>query len=221
MKYKVLCKIVIKDLNKAIEISEPIKEALPTGYLHEIRTSYDSKKLDEKNIDHQILENNLLLEEKYISEDDYDHNLLRIIKSIHYKYTFKSKELLEKLHTNWGDIIDIQTNIAQRILKLNFEEGLEYTKQIDMDFQRVEVLSAIIDATDDKSKLTKIFDFSKTIDDKCARYELMFNLSKKIDIKHEDLFEVSKSIYSNEFNYSFFNQIIQEEEIKKGKTSEK
>lgn len=97
-----------------------------------------------------------LHETHFISNDTYDNCLMQIAYSVVENYPHLVNNIREKLHTLWGEILDIEVEVAVSLSKKDLEEGITYALSIDVDFFQVDSIVRIIESVEDESSLVRL-----------------------------------------------------------------
>ena len=141
-------------------------------------------------------------------KDEYDFIILRLAFAIVDTYPDIANKLIEKLHTNWGTILDLRENIAVSIAKDNLCKAFDYLNKIDVEYYKASFIKKIISQTKNTHDLQKIIDKTLSMESNTLKYGVLYEINKKFDVGFsEDIYDIAKNIYPYN-NLNFDNEIV-------------
>lgn len=196
-KYALAKKIYMTHWKEAKDLVESINEKYYYGF-----TAYMAAKVHNEEVIHSLIsELDSELQERVIRKDDYDHSLFEIAYSIVSEYPYLAYELMEKLHQNWGTVLDVQIDVTVSLFKQgDIEVGLEYFKKIEVDSLKPYALARVSSFLEDKDLLQRMLGHILEFEDNVATYDSLYMLHNQLDIPFEILHETALKIMPYELN---------------------
>lgn len=199
-KYNIAKRLLHEDYDLACSIIR----SLPSKYTYGFEAYQASENFNKKKIVNIIEILGILLKEGTYDEDKYDHTILEVGFAIAKNYPSFALQLREKLHENWYDIVDLQVEIAILQSKKDFDKGLKYINEIEVEKFRSTAIFKIIKFNEEYDNLMKIKKMVKSFEFNTNKFEALYILSQKMDIEYDEVFEVVKDIMPYEYLYDFF-----------------
>ena len=190
IKYKIAKKTYLSNKTLSDEIIKSTD--LKHKYLFKTFIAYENNNVND--ITSTLDELYQLLQSCQMSYDDYDHLLLKIGHIIVDKYPFIAHDILSKLHTLWGDTLDLEVDIAVSFFKNDVDKGLEYINSIDVEHFQYYAIAELVKQYNDENTLKKLIVLVGNFELDAIRYMAFYTLNKKIKIPFEKLLEVSAKI---------------------------
>lgn len=187
-RYKIAKDVFRNNPLKAFKIvnglSEKYKLAFPF-FVH-------SYQIFDDDIDKEI-DNLLDMLEENEAHDDLmlGYILLEIAFSIVRYRPYKAYSILDKLHDNYIEGIELKIEVLKSIAPLSLDKAIEHIRNIDDPF-KAEAITHLIDVYHDRESLLTIFkSLDSLIGEPSDCYIVLYQLKKKIMIPFESLYENS------------------------------
>lgn len=168
---------------------------LPVCLQYGFRAYLASFNKDKNEIDRIIWEIENLDKTHFLSEDEHDQCLMQVAYNVVDNYPNLVRNILEKLHTLWGETLDIEAEVAVSLGKNDLEEGITYALSIDVEFFQVESLVKIIEFVEDESSLMRL---SKLTEHYCEdinyQYDILKAINKKMPLPFEQVWGVTSKM---------------------------
>ena len=196
-KYERAKKIYVDHWEEAKALVESIEQKYYYGL-----TAYMAAKVHNKEVIHSLIsELDTERQERIIRRDDYDHSLFEIAYSIVGEYPYLAYDLMEKLHRNWGTVLDVQIDVTESLFKQGDKDaGLEYFKKIEEDVLKPYALTRVSSFLEDKEVLQTMLDHILEFEGNVTTYDSLYPLHKKLDIPFEVFYETTSKIMPYELN---------------------
>ena len=183
------------------EEAKALVESIDQKYYYGF-TAYMAAKVDNIKAIHSLVgELDTERQERIIRKDDYDYTLFEIAYSIVDTYPYLAYNLMEKLHQNWGTVLDVQIDVTESLFNQgNMEAGIEYFKKIEVNALKPYALIRVSSFLEDKDMLQTMLDHILEFEDTVANYESLYVLHKKLDIPFEVFYETASHMMPYEFH---------------------
>lgn len=168
---------------------------LPVCLQYGFRAYLASSNKDENEIDRIMWEIENLDKVHFLSEDEHDHCLMQVAYNVVDNYPNLVRNIREKLHTLWGEVLDIEAEVAVSLGKNDLEEGITYALSIDVEFFQVDGIVKIIEFVEDESSLMRL---SKLTEHYCEdinfQYDILKAINKKMPLPFEQIWAVTSKM---------------------------
>ena len=135
------------------------------------------------------------LKDNLINEDEYDHAILDIANKVANEFPVVAFNLQNKLHQNWGNILDLQAKVSSVLYTVDLDLGFEYFKKIEVEHYKIETILDFIENNNEidllKSTVYKMLEHMK-ID--TLKYRVLYELSKKLPVEFEEIYTITSKI---------------------------
>lgn len=180
---------------RASKSSSHIVSFLPTMFQYGFRAFLASFNKDKNEVMRIMEEIEKLHETHFISNDTYDNCLMQIAYSVVENYPHLVSNIREKLHTLWGEILDIEVEVAVSLSKKDLEEGITYALSIDVDFFQVDSIVRIIESVEDESSLVRLSKITEHYYENVNfQYDILKAINKKMPLPFEQVWNVTSKM---------------------------
>ena len=130
-----------------------------------------------------------------INEDEYDHAVLDIANKVVDEFPLVAFNLQNKLHQNWGNILDLQAKVSSALYTVDLDLGFEYFKKIEVEYYKIETILDFIENNNDINLLKNtVYKMLEHMEIDTLKYRVLHELSKKVPVEIEEIYTITSKI---------------------------
>lgn len=190
-----------------LSLSETTILSLTQDYFYAFQAFIANEKQDKEDLKSIIDSVDRAFEEGQIDDKTFDHAILKIGFAMVENYPLLAFSLIEKLHTNWSDQLDLQQSVAESFFaKGEISLGVEYFYKIEA--AQPYALAEMIQNTNDMAVISVLVPLADTFDDTRELYYIYVELYRKELVPFDKMYQLASTMMPDNYDCTYNPEIL-------------
>lgn len=190
-------------------LSETTILSLSQDYFYAFQAFIANEKQDREDIKSIIDSVERAFEEGQIDDKTFDHAILKIGFTVVENYPLLAFSLIDKLHTNWSDLLDLQQSVAESFFaKGEIDLGVEYFSKIEA--VQPYALAEMIQNTNDQAVTSVLVPLADAFNDTRELYYIYVELYRKGLVPFDKMYQLASTMMPDDYDCTYNPEILHE-----------